>query len=280
MGWAYNPEKGTVGYVWDKDVGGTWSEAWAEAGDAVSTNIDDISGVTAAGDAADIQRDALEAATARQEAALADAQGYYDTASGYYDPYQEAGAGATDALSALTGGAGSAAQAEAMAALEASPLFQGLSGQGETAILQNAAATGGLRGGNTQGALAQYRPQLLQSIIQQQVGNLSGLAGMGLSGSQGAAGIEAARANAALGVGSDLADYDISGGNIDASERLAEYDLTRGFYEDILGGAASLATGIPVTGGGYNPSMLPPAAPTFNPGAGGGGGAGPTVGVF
>ena len=63
--------------------------------------------------------------------------------------------------------------------------------QGEEAMLQNAAATGGLRGGNLQGALAQYRPQVLSQLIEAQYGKLGGLSQMGQSAAagQGAAGL-------------------------------------------------------------------------------------------
>lgn len=68
---------------------------------------------------------------------------------------------------------------------EQSPLFQALARQGEEAIMQNASATGGLRGGNTQGALARFRPQLLNQFIEQQFGRMSGIASMGQNAAAG-----------------------------------------------------------------------------------------------
>ena len=59
--------------------------------------------------------------------------------------------------------------------------------QGEQGILQNAAATGGLRGGNIQAALGQFRPQMLQNMIQQQYANLSGLTSLGQASASGQA---------------------------------------------------------------------------------------------
>jgi hypothetical protein len=49
-----------------------------------------------------------------------------------------------------------------------------------------------LRGGNIQGALAQFRPQLLSSLIEQQYGRLGGLTTMGQRSAAGvgAAGME------------------------------------------------------------------------------------------
>lgn len=80
-------------------------------------------------------------------------------------------------------------QAQAVARIEGQPMFQALARQGEEAILQNASATGGLRGGNTQGALARFRPQLLNQFIDQQYGRLAGITSLG---QQSAAGVGAA----------------------------------------------------------------------------------------
>lgn len=89
-----------------------------------------------------------------------------------------AGAGASfEAQQALAGLLGPEAQRAAIAGIESSPEFQALARQGEEAILQRAAATGGLRGGNVQAALAQFRPQMLQQQIAQQYERLGGLTG-------------------------------------------------------------------------------------------------------
>ena len=64
-------------------------------------------------------------------------------------------------------------------AIRASPEYQAALQQGEEALLQSAAATGGLRGGNVQAALAQFRPQLLSSAIQQRFQRLGEISGVG-----------------------------------------------------------------------------------------------------
>jgi len=61
--------------------------------------------------------------------------------------------------------------------LEQSPAFQEKIRQGEEALLSRASATGGLRGGNIQAALAQFRPALLAEEIDKRVAQLGGLAG-------------------------------------------------------------------------------------------------------
>lgn len=101
-----------------------------------------------------------------------------------FSPYAEAGRLALEQQQALAGLLGPEAQQAAIAQLEASPQFQAMLQQGEQAILANAAATGGLRGGNTQAMLAQFRPQLLSSLIQQQYERLGGMSAAGQRGAE------------------------------------------------------------------------------------------------
>jgi hypothetical protein len=99
-------------------------------------------------------------------------------------PFAQAGAPALQQQQAIAGLLGPQAQAQAIQGIESGGLFQSLARQGENAMLQNASATGGLRGGNVQGAMAQFRPQLLQQLIDQQYSRLGGLANTGLSTNQ------------------------------------------------------------------------------------------------
>lgn len=94
-------------------------------------------------------------------------------------PYAQAGAPALAAQQALAGLAGPEAQQAAIQQISQSPEMQALTKQGEEAMLQRAAATGGLRGGNVQAALAQFRPQMLSELINQQYGRLGGLTALG-----------------------------------------------------------------------------------------------------
>lgn len=100
-------------------------------------------------------------------------------ALGGLNQYAQGGLAAFQQQQALSGALGADAQRQAIAGLENSPAFAALAKQGEDAILQNASATGGLRGGNTQAALAQFRPALLNQQIQQQFANLGGLSALG-----------------------------------------------------------------------------------------------------
>lgn len=97
-----------------------------------------------------------------------------------FQPFQEAGAQAFEQQQALAGLQGPEAQQAAISQIESSPFLQSQIEQGERALLQRAGATGGLRGGNVQAALTQFRPQMLQQAIEQQYRRLGGLAGAGL----------------------------------------------------------------------------------------------------
>jgi hypothetical protein len=135
------------------------------------------------------------------------------------EPYVAAGGPALEAQMGALGLRGAEAQQAYVAEQEQSPIYQALKRQQEESILQNASATGGLRGGNVQGALAQFSPALLNQFLTQQYDRLGGMtalgqqsaAGVGTSGMQSANAISnlfgqagAARAGAALGVGQAL----------------------------------------------------------------------------
>ena len=102
-------------------------------------------------------------------------------------PYVTAGTGAIGQQQALLGLGGEQAQQSAIGAIERSPFFSAMAQQGENALLQQASATGGLRGGNIQGALAQFRPGLLNQMVQQQMSNLGGLVQFGQASAAGQA---------------------------------------------------------------------------------------------
>lgn len=132
-------------------------------------------------------------------------------------PYVQAGNLSISAQMDLLGLNGPEKQAAVMAELQNSPQFAAMARQGETALLQNAAATGGLRGGDLQGALAQFRPQTLASLFQQRLGNLGGLTQIGQASAAGQAanGMESAGniANLLGQAGAATAGGQIAAGN-------------------------------------------------------------------
>ena len=205
--------------------------------------------------------------------------------------YQTAGTQALQQQSALAGLEGPEAQRAAIANLEANPEFQAIARQGEEAILANAAATGNLRGGNVQAALAQFRPKLLQAYIEQQYSRLGGLSGQGLDVSTdllnrgfGAisdvanlrAGTGTTAAKLALGRGEDLAQTLTGLGGLQASREAAQATLPSSILKGantILGDifARSPAATTPTTAVNIPGIGFPPYNPAaVNIGVGGG----------
>lgn len=139
----------------------------------------------AAGDAANIQAGAAQAGVAEQRR-------QFDALQALLKPYTEAGLPALKQQQAFLGLQGPEAERAAIDRIRGGETFQSLTKQGEEALLQKASATGGLRGGNIQAALAEFRPQLLSSLIEQQYGRLGGLTQLGQRSAAGvgAAGME------------------------------------------------------------------------------------------
>jgi hypothetical protein len=139
----------------------------------------------AASEAAGIQAGAAEAGIQEQRR-------QFDALQSLLKPYVEAGTPALEQQQALLGLRGPEAEQAAIERIRGGQTFQELARQGEEALLQRASATGGLRGGNIQGALAQFRPALLSQAIEQQYGRLGGMTQLGQRSAAGvgAAGIE------------------------------------------------------------------------------------------
>lgn len=132
------------------------------------------------------------AQTAAAEAGIEAENARFEEATKLLQPYVDAGNKSLGAQGDIAGLNGPDAQRAAIKAIEDSPQFGAITQQGEESILQNASATGGLRGGNTQGALAQFRPQLLSSLIDQQYNRLGGITQIGQASAAkvGAAGMQ------------------------------------------------------------------------------------------
>jgi hypothetical protein len=180
----------------------------------------------AAGKAADAQSDASEAGIAEQ-------QRQFDKLTELLAPYANAGFGALGQQQNILGLNGAGAQQAAISGIENSPYFQSTAKQGENAILQNASATGGLRGGNTQGALAQFRPQLLNQLVQQQYQNLGGITSLG----QNAA---AQTGNAGMQSASNISGLLAQQGQAQAGGYIGQANATNQLVGNLigLGGAA------------------------------------------
>jgi uncharacterized protein YneF (UPF0154 family) len=117
----------------------------------------------------------------------------FDEARGYFQPYQQGGEQAFNQQMALSGALG---QDAFNAARQQSPYEQFLFDQGMRANLAGAAATGGLGGGNVQRELQRFGQGLASQGLQQQIGNLSALSGMGMQGAGALSGLAIGRAGA------------------------------------------------------------------------------------
>jgi hypothetical protein len=139
----------------------------------------------AASEAAGIQAGAAGAGIAEQRR-------QFDAMRELLKPYTEAGAPALEQQQAFLGLRGPEAERAAIERISGGERFQELTRQGEEALLQRASATGGLRGGNIQAALGQFRPQVLNSLIEEQYGRLGGMTTLGQRSAAGvgAAGME------------------------------------------------------------------------------------------
>jgi hypothetical protein len=136
--------------------------------------------------------DAAAAQGAASQAGIEEQRRQFDEMRKLLQPYTEAGIPALEQQQTLLGLRGPEAEQAAIARLTGGETFKALAAQGENALLQQASATGGLRGGNLQAALGQFRPQLLSSLIEQQYGRLGGMTSLGQRSAAGvgAAGME------------------------------------------------------------------------------------------
>lgn len=192
------------------------------------------------------KRAASKAAAAQIDAAnkgIAEQARQYDQSRADFMPYLTAGTGALNGMSGLLGLGGADEQAAAINALQASPYYQSIVAAGEEAILQNGAATGGLRGGNLQRGLADFRSDALGQMIQQQLSNLGGLAGMGLGATGNVAQLGANKANVTAGLYGAQGDaaamkHNIRGGVNASMWNQAGTFLDKAFGDDLKAGLA------------------------------------------
>jgi len=205
-----------------------------------------IGGVVGGITGAKQQAKAAEAAAGTQagyaQAGIEEQRRQFDMLTELLRPYVEAGTPALQQQQAFLGLRGAPEQQAAIGALEQSPFFQSAVRQGEEALLQQASATGGLRGGNIQAALAQFRPAMLQEQIAQQYQNLAGLTSLG---QQSAAGQGSSGMQTAGSIGELLAQK----GAALAGGQLAKGSVARQSYADLQRVANTV--GSAMMGGGF-----------------------------
>jgi hypothetical protein len=228
---------------------------------AISTGLALLGGsLLSAGVQSSAARRGAAAQTASAQAGIEEQRRQFEAVRELLAPFVTGGTTAFGQQMALTGAAGADAQRAALQAIEQGPEFAALAQQGETAILQNAAATGGLRGGNVQGALAQFRPQILSGLIEQQYSRLGGLAS---AGQNAAAGV----GTAGMQTGQNISSLMQQQGAARAGSALAQGQA----FGNLIG-SAGMAIGRGMAYQGYTPQGA--SAPlTFGQGMFYGGGA-------
>lgn len=186
---------------------------------------------------------AAGAQTQAAQAGIDEQRRQFDMVQQLLKPYVEVGTPALAQQRALAGLGSPEEQKAAIAAIEGGAGYQAQVKAGEESLLQRASATGGLRGGNIQAALAQFRPQMLQQEIDKQYGRLAGLTSLG---QQSAAGVGTAGMQTGARVSGLYGDI----GAAQAGSELAQGKATAGLFNlpaQFLGaqyGATAGKTGI------------------------------------
>lgn len=152
----------------------------------------------------------------------------FDAVQKLLKPYADAGLSGLSGQQDLLGINGTAAQQAAIGNINNSAEMQTYLQQGENAILQNASATGGLRGGNTQAALAQFRPQLLNQLINQRYQNLAGMTSLGQNAAAGTG-------NAGMQAASNISNLYQQSGAAQAGAALASGQATANMWNGLTG---------------------------------------------
>lgn len=160
---------------------------------ALGSIVGGITGGKGAKKAAQLQYQASQDALHQQAAQFAATQANEQ-------PFIGAGTSALGGLGNLIGLNGNDPQQTAITALQNSPYYQSLFRNGQEAVLQNAAATGGIRGGNTQRGLADFGADTLARTIQQQLANLMGVTTLGANTAAGLGSLSQANSNAQSGL--------------------------------------------------------------------------------
>lgn len=197
----------------------------------IKKGFDSITGKTAAKKAGEAQQYATEQGMDEQRR-------QFDIMQQLMNPYVQAGQQGLSGQQDLLGLNGFGKQQGAITNIENSPFFKSQYQQAENALLQNAAATGGLRGGNFQEALADNRSNMLFNNVNQQLQNLSTVAGNGQSAAAGLGGN-------AMTFGNNMAQ-----GYQDIGQAQAGYQLAKGqVNKDFLNFGMKLISG--GMGGGF-----------------------------
>jgi len=193
---------------------------------------------------------AKTASRAQQQAAdqsIAEQRRQFDAVQQLMAPYVQSGTTALSRYNALTGLSGEEAQQSMIQQISSGAEYGALVRAGEEGILQSASATGGLRGGNTQSALARFRPEILSSLIRDEYSRLGGMVGMGQNAAAGLG-------NAGMQLGQNISNQYGQIGQAQAGAALARGQATANMWGNIAG-SVGLAAGM--GGFGNRPTPTP-----------------------
>jgi hypothetical protein len=171
-------------------------------------------GVYSANKSASAAKDASQLQSQSYQAGIDEQHRQFDAIQKLLSPFVNAGTGALSGQQDLLGTNGAGAQQAAISGIQGSPQYQALSQSGQDAILANASATGGLRGGNVQASLAQFQPALLSQLIEQQYQRLGGMTSLGQNAAAGVG-------NAGMQTGNNIAGLLGQQGSAQAGAALA-----------------------------------------------------------
>jgi hypothetical protein len=204
-------------------------------------------------------RKAETAQLAALDSAIGEQSRQFEAMRSDYSPYLRTGGQALEQESNLIGLNGEGVQASSIEALRGSPIYQSLLRTGEEGLLQNASATGGLRGGNIQRSLADFRADTLARVIEEQLGRLGGLSGRGQQAVGAVSGFGADKAGAVssllTGKGAVRAGGLLTRGGINAQN----WSNAGSFLDQAVSaalGAGAGAGGAPFNAGQFFQSMV------------------------
>lgn len=177
----------------------------------------------------------------------------YNQTAGNLAPWLISGQLANAQQGNLVGLNGGAQQQAAIDALKASPMYSSLFNNGQNAILANASATGGLRGGNTQRSLYGLGNDTLAQLIQSQLGNLGGISALGANTATGLGALGAANTSSIQGllgsIGANNAAGTLTNAGLNAANNTNNSSILDGLFSQ--GGAgSSILQGLLGGGGG------------------------------
>jgi hypothetical protein len=222
-----------------------------------------VSGIIGAGKQKKASRRAEAAQLEYLNKALGQQQQQYDLTRADYAPAQGLLAPSLTQLGDLVGVNGVDAQRLGMEGVQNSPLLASIMKNSEEAILQNASATGGVRGGNVQSSLYDNAGMQFNNELQAQMGRLAGLAGIGMGATDSVANFGQQRAN-------NMGNLYGQQGQVRAGGLLTRGGITAGMWNNAGAFADQVAAAAAGGAGGFGAGGAPFNILKFLNGSGGG----------